>query len=118
MLPLPYLITQQILNFMHSIVYDYAPVSLQGEFPINQLNSEYQLRNNEDFLIPRINLESIKRFPFYKYPTLWNDLSPELKSLNRKNEFKYKIKSSFLEKLKDFRCNKLFCYVCSSANIN
>ena len=103
---------------MHSIVYDYAPASLQREFPINQLNREYQLRNNEDFLIPRINLESLKRFPFYKYPTLWNDLNPELKSLNRKNEFKYKIKSSLLEKLKDFRCNKLFCYVCSSANIN
>jgi len=60
-LPLPDLITQQILNFMHSIVYDYAPASLQREFPINQLNREYQLRNNEDFLIPRINLESLKR---------------------------------------------------------
>ena len=96
----------------------YAPASLQKEFPINQLNREYQLRNNEDFLIPIKNSESHKRFPFYKYPTLLNDLNPELKSLNRKNEFKYKIKSSFLEKLKDFRCNKLFCYVCSSANIN
>ena len=89
---------------MHSIVYDYAPVSLQGGFPINQLNREYQLRNNEDFLIPRINLESLKRFPFYKYTTLWNDLSPELKSLNRKNEFKYKIKSSFL----NFLCEIIF----------
>ena len=69
---------------MRSIVYDNAPVSLEKEFPINQLNREYQLRNNEDFLIPRINLESLKRFSFYKYPTLWNDLSPELKSLNFK----------------------------------
>ena len=60
-LPLPDLINQQILNLMHSIVYDYAPASLQREFPINQLNREYQLRNNEDFLIPRINLESLKR---------------------------------------------------------
>ena len=48
-LPLPDLINQQILNLMHSIVYDYAPASLQREFPINQLNREYQLRNNEDF---------------------------------------------------------------------
>ena len=49
--PLPDLITQQILNCMRSIVYDNAPVSLEEEFPINQLNREYQLRNNEDFLI-------------------------------------------------------------------
>ena len=48
---------------MRSIVYDNAQVSLEEEFPINQLNREYQLRNNEDFLLPRINLESLKRFP-------------------------------------------------------
>ena len=34
----------------------------------------YQLRNDSDYIIPRIHLDYIKRFQLYTFPSLWNNL--------------------------------------------
>ena len=39
-------------------------------------NSEYQLRNDSDYIIPRIHLNYIKHFPLYMFLLLFNFLSP------------------------------------------
>ena len=65
-LPLPDLISQHIYSFMHSIEYCYNELHFQDIF---QRNSEVGtqnvvLRNSNDFYLPRIRLEFLKRFPF------------------------------------------------------
>ena len=55
-----------------------------------------------NFFIPRINKGWLSRFPFYSFPTAWNELDPTLKSLSVKGEFKYKLKHSLLSKLENF----------------
>jgi hypothetical protein len=116
-LPLPDLITQQILLIMHSIDKDYCRVTFDGSFLINSASAshDYALRNANDYLLPRTRYESLKVFPFYTFPKTWNDLDPGFRNITCKSLFKFNIKSHLLSKYSDFTCEKLFCYVCSKA---
>jgi len=116
-LPIPELITQQRLNFLHSIEYDYAPSSFSSMdiFPRNSdiESHAYPLRNLKLFHVPRINSAWLKRFPFFSFTTAWNELDNSLKLTPSKNEFRFELKRILLEKQDGFVCNKLFCYSCS-----
>ena len=116
-LPLPDLIIQQRLHFMHSIEYSYAPSSFYdlSTFPKNSTveNHVYPLRNLGLFNIPRIKNNFLKRFPFHSFTSTWNDLDTSLSSISSKILFKMKLKLYLLNKLDGFVCDKLFCYSCS-----
>jgi len=112
-LPFLDLIKYEKLKLMHSIEYTYAPASFSNEFNKNNVNSDYLLRNNDDYLIPRIHTDFLRRFPLVSFPLAWNTLDPELKTIISKNVFKFLVKKYLIDKCEIFQCNKLFCYVCS-----
>ena len=115
-LPLPDLISQHIYSFMHSIEYYYNELHFQDIF---QRNSEVGtqnvvLRNSNDFYLPRIRLEFLKRFPFYKFPFFWNSAMSEIRCIQDKKEFVQNLKTVFFNSLDNFECTRLFCYICSN----
>ena len=115
-LPLPDLISQHIYSFMHSIEYYYNELHFQDIF---QRNSEVGtqnvvLRNSNDFYLPRIRLEFLKRFPFYKFPFFWNSATSEIRCIQDKKEFVQNLKTVFFNSLDNFECTRLFCYICSN----
>ena len=117
-LPFTDLILHQKLSFMHSIAFSYAPPSFYMD-PVFPRNSDiemhqYPLRNRDQFFVPRCKNLFINRFPLYSFTSCWNELDPALSCIASKNEFKYKLKQHFLDRLSNFECNRLFCYTCST----
>ena len=70
-----------------------------------------------EYFIPRVDIESLRRFPFFDLSKCCNSLSlnnPEISSITNKLSFKSTIKNHLLLKSDNFICNKLFCWSCSS----
>ena len=85
-------------------------------FKSNQiLDHNYPLRNAFDYHVPRVRTEFLKKFPLYNLPKTWNSLEPGFRDVNCISLFKYNVKSHLLSKYADFKCEKLFCYVCSKS---
>jgi hypothetical protein len=62
------------LIFMHSIFYDYAPLSIQNLFTKNNMeNRFYEFRNIPDFIVPFARIDHIKRMPTFLLPSIWNN---------------------------------------------
>jgi len=59
--------------FMHSYVYEYAPVAFNNVWSRN-INRNYNLRNNDDFIVPAHRIELFKKSPLFSLPNLWNNL--------------------------------------------
>ena len=80
-LTFPDLITMQTRISLHSLFYNYSTVKFEDCFKLNYEtpNSSYSLRNNNDFSVPKVRLEFLKRFPFYSFPKSWNLMPGELK---------------------------------------
>jgi hypothetical protein len=50
---------------MHSYVYDYAPKSFANTWvKNNQRETQHNLRNNDDFMLPMARIELLKKYPF------------------------------------------------------
>ena len=92
-LPYPSLIDHSKLIIMHSIHYQTAPSALINLWPKNnERNPTYELRNNNDYLIPRINYSFFSRSPAYSFPSLWNtatSLTPHRNPITFKIASKY-----------------------------
>ena len=116
-LPFPDLIIFQNLLFMHSVDKDYSKVSFSDTFVKSNeiIVHDYPLRNASDYYVPRESYEYLKKFPLYNLPKIWNSLEPGFRDVNVKSLFKYNVKSHLLSKYSDFKCEKLFCYVCSKS---
>ena len=98
-LPYNLLQKQAKLHFMHSVEYKYAPKTFQGTWQKNEArNLNYELRNNDLFTIPKINLVSLNNIPFFSYPAEWNSLG-DLRFQNNKLTFQINLKYNLLEEL-------------------
>jgi hypothetical protein len=74
-LPFDKLLFFQRAVFMHSIRYNYAPLSFAETWPLNDLrNLNYNLRNVSEFIVPPPRFEGFRRFPIYSFPNTWNSL--------------------------------------------
>ena len=104
------------LKFMHSFVFNFLPSSFADTWHLNNSRhseSNYQLRNEDDFYVPLARTEFLKNFPLTNLPKLWNSLPPDLKMIRQKLAFKIKLKELFLNNLdENFRCTRLLCPVC------
>ena len=82
---------------MHTIHYQTAPSSLINIWPKNNdRNPTYELRNINDYKIPRVNYSFYTRSPAYSFPTLWNaanTLTPHTNPIT----FKIASKNYFLD---------------------
>ena len=116
-LPFEYLIKHQISLIMHSIFHRSSIISYENHFrlksEINPITYSLRNENTADFYVPRVRTEFLKRFPFFKFATYWNSIEFYLRLLPNKVMFKTNLKYFFLSQIAEFKCEKLFCYICS-----
>jgi hypothetical protein len=73
-MPLDMIIKQAKLKFMHSVKFNYCPKSFINVFVENRAEDHnYDLRNMQDFLVPRARIKHFKRIPIYTLPDKWNN---------------------------------------------
>jgi exonuclease III len=76
-LPYPKMILQAKLHFMHSYHYNYAPPSFNDTWILNSVRyPERELRNADDYYLPRPNLTLFTNLPLYSLPLSWNEAGP------------------------------------------
>ena len=51
-------------KFKHSVEFTYAPASLKK----NEFIENYENRENNDYLLPRVHINFFKRFPLVSFP--------------------------------------------------
>ena len=119
-LPFYDLIIFNNLLLIHSIDKGYSTVSYNNLiYKHSNLNLAYSLRNSNEYIMQRVDSVVLRRFPFYTFPKLWNELAntrPELTSTDSKSIFKFNLKMHLLNKYADFRCEKLYCWPCSQVD--
>ena len=112
-LPIHDLIEQQKLMFMYSLENQLLPRSFTDFFTKNiNRNNSHNLRNANDYHVPRANSEFIKRFPFISFATSWNNFPPIIRMAQSKAIFKSACKSFFIKKLEGFQCSRILCPSC------
>ena len=100
-LPYELILKQAKLLFMHSIEYDYAPISFQGIWTKNFINQgERPLRNADDYSLPIPRTELFKKSPLYSLPLEWNNFDDN-KYIRNRVTFKTALKYSLLNSLID-----------------
>ena len=62
----------------------------------------YFMRHLNDFYVPEVRTEFLRRFPFNSFPTAGNFLSSEFKEISQRSMFKQSLKAKLLDNLKDF----------------
>ena len=93
------IITYNRLVFMHSIEYNYAPISFSNTWQKNSVrNNEYNLRNNDDFVLMPARIELFKKIPIYSLAFEWNSLG-DLKFQYNKITFQIALKYHLLNPL-------------------
>jgi len=99
-LPLEKLIQFQKASLMHSIYYEYCPSTLHEIFTKNPAQENLNLREYNNFLIPRPRIEQFKKFPQFSLPTIWNSLN-EAKLYNNRTTFQIALKNKFFDEIND-----------------
>ncbi len=73
-LPLDDLIKYWILKFMHKFANGKLPLSFHETWITNRIrNPNIELRNADHLYIPAHHLASVKRFPVFNFPRIWNE---------------------------------------------
>ena len=89
---------------MHLFNHSLLPSSFDELFVRNAtLNGNlYFMRHLNDFYVPEVRTEFLRRFPFNSFPTAGNFLSSEFKEKSQRSMFKQSLKAKLLDNLKDF----------------
>ena len=112
-LPLPELVKLHKLSFIHAFYLDRLPRSFSTMFSSNnERQHSYEFRNNINFQIPCVRTEFIKRFPLFDFPTQWNNLPEEIKSITSTRQFKSCLYTTSITNLLEFHCERLLCPSC------
>jgi hypothetical protein len=87
-LPLPDPITLFNLKLFHSFFHRYIPSAFENSWTTKRNQREgvanIELRNDDDFYIPRHRTELILRLPLFNFPITWNLLHTELTDFSTK----------------------------------
>jgi len=96
-LPFFKLIEQSKLLFMHSIHFKYAPLTFKDTWLKNDSrNLSQQLRNSDQYIIPRPKTSSFTRFPLTSLPLSWNNAG-DFKYHSNRTTFKIALKNDLLQ---------------------
>lgn len=99
-LPLEKIIKRGKLLFMHSVFYDYAPISFKNVWEKNsEREGSIQLRNENHFVLPKPRIDLFKRSTLYSLPSEWNK-SDTLMYYNNKFTFKLALEYQLFEEIK------------------
>lgn len=112
-LPLESLIDYFSLQFFHDFKIGLTPRSFHNCWQtVGQVNNRYQLRNENEYVVPRFRTTQIRMFPLWSLPSKWNELdNTELKSLVPRNSFNVTLKKSLLNSLPS-ECTIENCQIC------
>ena len=81
---------------MHSIEFNYAPMSFNGTWNKNSIRDNvYNLCNTDAFSLPLVRIELIKHIPLYSFALAWNELD-ELKLQPNRKTFQISLKETLL----------------------
>jgi hypothetical protein len=98
-LTLEKIIKQKKLQFMHSVVYGYAPKSFINTWTSNDVRQgAYQLRNNSQLVLPNPRIELFKKLPIYSLPKEWNN-SGNLRFYDNKTTFLYALRGQMFDEM-------------------
>jgi hypothetical protein len=98
-LPVDKLIKYSNLKLMHSFAHGRLPFSFSEMWVTNRArNPELVLRNADNYYVPAHKLASVKRFPYFSLPKIWND-SPDIKRNPNKFVFMKSVKSALLDEI-------------------
>ncbi len=74
---------------MHAIAFNYAPSSFTNTWIKNNSRElEYQLRNQDLFVIPPFRIELFRKIQLYSLPHSWNELPDSLRYQHNRTTFK------------------------------
>jgi len=85
---------------MHTVYYGNSPLPLSDIFPKATQNHEHELRNINNFSIPRPKKDFFKKMPPFSFPELWNNLE-EAKLYVNFTTFQIALKNRLLNNLSD-----------------
>jgi Reverse transcriptase (RNA-dependent DNA polymerase) len=95
-LPFEKLIKYKQLLFMHSIKYKLAPSSFNNMWLVNnEIERNYNLRLNDDFVLPYPRFEGFRKFPSYSFAKCWNE-ADEIRLQRNPLTFKIELKKQLL----------------------
>ena len=98
-LPFDDILHEQKMIFMHSVYNNYAPVSFSNIWTKNNdREQQYELRNENNFLLPRPRFEGFKKYPLYSFAKTWNE-SGDLRLYSNPITFKIALRNQLLEQL-------------------
>jgi len=98
-LPFDDLVKYSILKFMHKYVHGKLPFSFNETWITNRMrNPNIELRNADNLYIPAHHLASVKRFPLFNFPKLWNEAA-DIKNNPSLSVFQKGVKSAMLNML-------------------
>ncbi len=84
---------------MHKYVHGKLPFSYNETWITNRMrNPNIELRNADNLYIPAHHLASIKRFPLFNFPKLWNEATA-IKNNPSLSVFQKSVKSAMLNML-------------------
>ncbi len=113
--------THANLKLFHSYVYNYIPKEFANTWINNRQNrdnDDSQLRNDNDFFVPRFRMDFIARLPLFNLPKIWNETPSTLISTSHKHSFNTQAFKYFLDQLNATpNCNRLVCPACITNNL-
>jgi hypothetical protein len=95
------LVKYRQLIFMHSIKFNYAPISFENVWQtFNEREHVYNLRELSDFILPAPRFEGYRKFPIYALVKTWNEIDINLRLQHNAVTFKIELKRHLLESLR------------------
>lgn len=99
-LPFEKIIQEAKLKFMHSVRYDYCPISFQNIWKLNtDRQHNHELRNLDQFVLPYVRVESFKKNPAYSLPAIWNSTEIELTHQHNRVTFSIALRYRLFEQI-------------------
>jgi hypothetical protein len=101
-LPFDKLISLHRNLFMHSIAYEYAPVTFANTWTKNNTrNTGHDLRNQDFFTLPLVRIESFRKFPLYALANEWNNLGDNIRLQHNRTTFKIALLDEIISSLNE-----------------
>jgi hypothetical protein len=113
------------IQFMQQYAHDLLPLTFrntwvsnrirrQNQAPPQQQNQELaQLRNEDDLAVPFARTDTLRKFPLFSLPKIWNEVPADLKFIRNKKTFQKKLKNQLMDSLSAVPlCNRLLCPTC------
>ena len=94
-------VQQSKLHFMHAIKLGYAPESFTNVWTVNENREhDYQLQNNNEFVLPAPRIEFLKKQPIYTLPHEWNKIG-DIRFQHNKTTFRIELKNNLFNQLNE-----------------